>query len=201
MFFLFPDPHFKKTKHKWRIISPTLLAEYAYTLRVGVRSKAAPPTPFTLLLLRNVDKWSGRRWWKRTMTSGSTHEFLLYDGQYGCCFQQLCKERKKPPNWVDFNKTRWYGGEGAKKWPIKSWWRSRSFYFKGTFAEVYDLGSVVKWNSQAFKLFHRGITEGFTLSLAPTNWCEMMTVWFLEQISICCLNNWILKEFAHGINV
>ena len=36
MFFLFPDPHFKKTKHKWRIISSTLLAEYAYTLRVGV---------------------------------------------------------------------------------------------------------------------------------------------------------------------
>jgi len=34
---LFPDPHFKKTKHKWRIISPTLLAEYAYVLRVGVR--------------------------------------------------------------------------------------------------------------------------------------------------------------------
>ncbi|KAM3877634.1 tRNA (guanine-N(7)-)-methyltransferase [Diretmus argenteus] len=35
MFFLFPDPHFKKTKHKWRIISVTLLAEYAYTLRIG----------------------------------------------------------------------------------------------------------------------------------------------------------------------
>lgn len=35
MFFLFPDPHFKKTKHKWRIISSTLLAEYAYVLRVG----------------------------------------------------------------------------------------------------------------------------------------------------------------------
>lgn len=35
MFFLFPDPHFKKTKHKWRIISPTLLAEYAYVLRIG----------------------------------------------------------------------------------------------------------------------------------------------------------------------
>lgn len=35
MFFLFPDPHFKKAKHKWRIISPTLLAEYAYALRVG----------------------------------------------------------------------------------------------------------------------------------------------------------------------
>ena len=35
MFFLFPDPHFKKAKHKWRIINETLLAEYAYVLRVG----------------------------------------------------------------------------------------------------------------------------------------------------------------------
>ncbi len=35
MFFLFPDPHFKKTKHKWRIISATLLSEYAYVLREG----------------------------------------------------------------------------------------------------------------------------------------------------------------------
>ncbi|KAF0298794.1 tRNA (guanine-N(7)-)-methyltransferase [Amphibalanus amphitrite] len=35
MFFLFPDPHFKKAKHKWRIISPTLLSEYAYALQEG----------------------------------------------------------------------------------------------------------------------------------------------------------------------
>lgn len=35
MFFLFPDPHFKKTKHKWRIISSNLLAEYAYVLHPG----------------------------------------------------------------------------------------------------------------------------------------------------------------------
>jgi len=35
MFFLFPDPHFKKTKHKWRIINQTLLAEYAYTMKIG----------------------------------------------------------------------------------------------------------------------------------------------------------------------
>lgn len=32
MFFLFPDPHFKKAKFKWRIINETLLAEYAYVL-------------------------------------------------------------------------------------------------------------------------------------------------------------------------
>ncbi|KAH7723170.1 tRNA (guanine-N(7)-)-methyltransferase [Aphelenchoides avenae] len=35
MFFLFPDPHFKKVKYKWRIISRNLLAEYAYVLRPG----------------------------------------------------------------------------------------------------------------------------------------------------------------------
>src|ERR1700733_6854715 len=35
IFFLFPDPHFKSRKHKARIISPTLLAEYAYVLRSG----------------------------------------------------------------------------------------------------------------------------------------------------------------------
>lgn len=35
LFFLFPDPHFKARKHKARIISPTLLAEYAYALRPG----------------------------------------------------------------------------------------------------------------------------------------------------------------------
>ena len=33
MFFLFPDPHFKKAKHKWRIINETLLAEYAFVLK------------------------------------------------------------------------------------------------------------------------------------------------------------------------
>jgi tRNA (guanine-N7-)-methyltransferase len=35
LFFLFPDPHFKSRKHKARIITPTLLAEYAYVLRPG----------------------------------------------------------------------------------------------------------------------------------------------------------------------
>ncbi|KAL3678184.1 hypothetical protein R1sor_021140 [Riccia sorocarpa] len=35
MFFLFPDPHFKEKNHRRRIISQTLLAEYAYILAVG----------------------------------------------------------------------------------------------------------------------------------------------------------------------
>lgn len=36
MFFLYPDPHFKRSKHKWRIINNTLLAEYAFILAEGV---------------------------------------------------------------------------------------------------------------------------------------------------------------------
>lgn len=35
MFILYPDPHFKKCKHKWRIVSEGLLAEYAYVLKIG----------------------------------------------------------------------------------------------------------------------------------------------------------------------
>lgn len=37
MFFLYPDPHFKKSKHKWRIINDTTLSEYAYILAENVR--------------------------------------------------------------------------------------------------------------------------------------------------------------------
>ncbi|PIA19645.1 tRNA guanine-N7 methyltransferase [Coemansia reversa NRRL 1564] len=35
IFVLFADPHFKRRKHKARIISSTMLAEYAYVLRPG----------------------------------------------------------------------------------------------------------------------------------------------------------------------
>lgn len=35
LFFLFPDPHFKATNHRRRIIQTPLLAEYAYVLGVG----------------------------------------------------------------------------------------------------------------------------------------------------------------------
>ncbi|KAK2737779.1 tRNA (guanine-N(7)-)-methyltransferase (tRNA(m7G46)-methyltransferase) [Myotisia sp. PD_48] len=35
IFICFPDPHFKARKHKARIVSPTLNAEYAYALRPG----------------------------------------------------------------------------------------------------------------------------------------------------------------------
>ena len=35
MFFLFPDPHFKRKNHRRRIITRQLLATYAYLLQVG----------------------------------------------------------------------------------------------------------------------------------------------------------------------
>ncbi|CAF0806486.1 unnamed protein product [Brachionus calyciflorus] len=35
IFFLYPDPHFKKSKYKWRIVNYQLLAEYAYVLKEG----------------------------------------------------------------------------------------------------------------------------------------------------------------------
>ncbi|KAL7746975.1 tRNA (guanine-N(7)-)-methyltransferase (tRNA(m7G46)-methyltransferase) [Sorochytrium milnesiophthora] len=50
MFFLFPDPHFKKKKHKARIISITLLAEYAYHLRVG-------GIIYTITDVRDLHEW------------------------------------------------------------------------------------------------------------------------------------------------
>jgi tRNA (guanine-N7-)-methyltransferase len=37
IFLCFPDPHFKARKHKARIVSATLTAEYAYVLRPGAK--------------------------------------------------------------------------------------------------------------------------------------------------------------------
>eukprot|EP00762_Andalucia_godoyi_P002680 ANDGO_03423.mRNA.1 tRNA (guanine-N(7)-)-methyltransferase len=37
IFFIHPDPHFKKSNHRRRIITPELLAEYAHVLRLGAK--------------------------------------------------------------------------------------------------------------------------------------------------------------------
>jgi len=50
MFFLYPDPHFKRAKHKWRIITPNLLAEYAYLLRPGGRI-------YTITDVKDLHEW------------------------------------------------------------------------------------------------------------------------------------------------
>nr|KAJ3420259.1 tRNA (guanine-N(7)-)-methyltransferase (tRNA(m7G46)-methyltransferase) [Polyrhizophydium stewartii] len=50
IFFLFPDPHFKKRKHKARIVTSTLLAEYAYVLRPG-------GIVYTVTDVRDLHEW------------------------------------------------------------------------------------------------------------------------------------------------
>ncbi|WFC98640.1 tRNA (guanine(46)-N(7))-methyltransferase [Malassezia yamatoensis] len=50
IFFLFPDPHFKARKHKARIISPTLLAEYAFVLRPS-------GIVYTITDVRDLHEW------------------------------------------------------------------------------------------------------------------------------------------------
>jgi len=50
MFFLFPDPHFKKAKHKWRIISDELLSEYAYLMKIGA-------IVYTITDVKKIHKW------------------------------------------------------------------------------------------------------------------------------------------------
>ncbi|KAI5998808.1 putative methyltransferase [Pisolithus albus] len=50
LFFLFPDPHFKARKHKARIITPALLAEYAYVLKPG-------GIVYTITDVRDLHEW------------------------------------------------------------------------------------------------------------------------------------------------
>ncbi|XP_011499341.1 PREDICTED: tRNA (guanine-N(7)-)-methyltransferase isoform X2 [Ceratosolen solmsi marchali] len=50
MFFLYPDPHFKKAKHKWRIINKSLLAEYAYVL-------AENAIVYTMTDVKDLHEW------------------------------------------------------------------------------------------------------------------------------------------------
>ncbi|XP_031781602.1 tRNA (guanine-N(7)-)-methyltransferase [Nasonia vitripennis] len=50
MFFLYPDPHFKKAKHKWRIINKCLLAEYAYIL-------AENAIVYTMTDVKDLHEW------------------------------------------------------------------------------------------------------------------------------------------------
>ncbi|XP_049816917.1 tRNA (guanine-N(7)-)-methyltransferase [Schistocerca nitens] len=58
MFFLYPDPHFKKSKHKWRIINKTLLAEYAYVLAVDITMFSSfQAVVYTVTDVRDLHEW------------------------------------------------------------------------------------------------------------------------------------------------
>lgn len=63
MFFLYPDPHFKRSKHKWRIINKTLLAEYAYVLAEDVSTYYFIlfycNISFVIIMIQNKYKFKG----------------------------------------------------------------------------------------------------------------------------------------------
>lgn len=54
VFLCFPDPHFKARKHKARIVSETLCAEYAYVLRAG-------GCVYTITDVEELGEWMRRR--------------------------------------------------------------------------------------------------------------------------------------------
>ncbi|KAJ3052760.1 tRNA (guanine-N(7)-)-methyltransferase (tRNA(m7G46)-methyltransferase) [Rhizophlyctis rosea] len=57
LFFLFPDPHFKKKKHKARIVTSTLLAEYAYVLRPnGILYTVTDVRDLHLWMVKHLDE-------------------------------------------------------------------------------------------------------------------------------------------------
>jgi tRNA (guanine-N7-)-methyltransferase len=53
IFILFPDPHFKRKKHKARIISSSLLSEYSYLLKKGGKLYIATDVPDLFCWMNN----------------------------------------------------------------------------------------------------------------------------------------------------
>lgn len=50
IFLCFPDPHFKARKHKARIVSPTLISEYAFVMKLG-------GIVYTITDVEDLHKW------------------------------------------------------------------------------------------------------------------------------------------------
>lgn len=72
MFFLYPDPHFKKSKHKWRIINKSLLAEYAYVLAEGA-------TVYTVTDVKDLHEWIVRHFQEHPLFKEVSKQDLATD--------------------------------------------------------------------------------------------------------------------------
>eukprot|EP01117_Protostelium_nocturnum_P019108 TRINITY_DN8190_c0_g2_i2.p1 TRINITY_DN8190_c0_g2~~TRINITY_DN8190_c0_g2_i2.p1 ORF type:complete len:155 (-),score=62.38 TRINITY_DN8190_c0_g2_i2:38-502(-) len=72
IFFLFPDPHFKKSNHRRRIISKQLLAEYAYVLRKG-------GIAYTISDVEDLHQWMDRHFSEHPLFEKLTEEELASD--------------------------------------------------------------------------------------------------------------------------
>ncbi|XP_044755232.1 tRNA (guanine-N(7)-)-methyltransferase [Coccinella septempunctata] len=72
IFFLYPDPHFKKAKHKWRIINQCLLAEYAYLLAIG-------GIVYTITDVKDLHEWMVTHFSSHPLFSRLSDEELVSD--------------------------------------------------------------------------------------------------------------------------
>ena len=88
MFFLFPDPHFKKSKHKWRIINQTLLAEYAYVLKVNIGRVYIATDVFDLF------EWMDSRLSNHTLFQKLSEEEVERDPTVSLLFESTEEGRK-----------------------------------------------------------------------------------------------------------
>lgn len=70
MFFLYPDPHFKKAKHKWRIINQSLLAEYAFVL-------AENGIVYTITDVEDLYEWIVKHFEEHPLFERIVHEELV----------------------------------------------------------------------------------------------------------------------------
>ncbi|KAI8824194.1 putative methyltransferase-domain-containing protein [Fimicolochytrium jonesii] len=94
MFFLFPDPHFKKRKHKARIVTSTLLAEYAYMLRVG-------GILYTVTDVRDLHEWMVKHLDEHPLFVRMSDEELKDDPCVPCVMQETEEGKKVERNQGD----------------------------------------------------------------------------------------------------
>lgn len=78
-FILFPDPHFKRQKLKWRVVSPLLLAEYAYVLGVNA-------LVYTITDVRDVHDWMVKCFQDHPLFERVSEDELVDDPCYKAIF-------------------------------------------------------------------------------------------------------------------
>lgn len=91
MFFLFPDPHFKRQKYKWRIINKTLLAEYAYVLDVNA-------IVYTITDVKEVHDWMVEHFENYPLFERVLAESLIHDPCYDAIFNTTEEGKKVERN-------------------------------------------------------------------------------------------------------
>ncbi|KAI8907359.1 guanine-N-7 methyltransferase [Gorgonomyces haynaldii] len=91
IFVLFPDPHFKKRKHKARIVTSTLLAEYAYILQPG-------GIFYTVTDVKDLHEWMVKHLDEHPLFRRRTDEENALDPCVECCMQETEEGKKVARN-------------------------------------------------------------------------------------------------------